>query len=146
MSETDYYGNLIDLKHFPLRYHGTGNKANSEIQQVLAKIVKIAKERQKPIVIEDLDFIKTKSKRTNSYGKKGKQYNKMIHAFDYSRYKERLANVCYRNKIGLIYVNAAYTSIIGESKYSKRMKLNRHQAASYVIARKGQGYIDKLIK
>ena len=146
MSETDYYGNLIDLKHFPLRYHGTGNKANSEIQQVLAKIVKIAKERQKPIVIEDLDFMKTKSKRTKSYGVKGKQYNKMIHAFDYSRYKERLANVCYRNKVGLLYVNAAYTSINGESKYSKRMKLNRHQAASYVIARKGQGYIDKLIK
>ena len=59
---------------------------------------------------------------------------------------KRLENACYRNKIGLIYVNAAYTSIIGESKYSKRMKLNRHQAASYVIARKGQGYIDKLMK
>ena len=146
MSETDYYGNLIDLKHFPLRYHGTGNKANSEIQEVLSKIVKIAKERQKPIVIEDLDFMKTKSQRTKSYGVKGKQYNKMIHAFDYSRYRERLENACYRNKIGLIYVNAAYTSIIGESKYSKRMKLNRHQAASYVIARKGQGYIDKLEK
>ena len=90
--------------------------------------------------------MKTKSQRTKSYGVKGKQYNKMIHAFDYSRYKERLANVCYRNKIGLIYVNAAYTSQIGVAKYSKRMKLNRHQAASYVIARKGQGYIDKLIK
>ena len=44
MSETDYYENLIDLKHFPLRNHGTGNKANSEIQEVLAKIVKIAKQ------------------------------------------------------------------------------------------------------
>ena len=145
-SETDYYGNLIDLKHFPLRFHGTGNKANSEIQEVLSKIVKIAKDKKKPIVIEDLDFKNTKSKLTKSYGNKGKQYNKMIHAFDYSRYKERLSNACYRNQIGLIYVNAAYTSLIGISKYASRMKLNRHQAASYVIARKGQGYIDKLVK
>ena len=145
-SETDYYGNLIDLKHFPLCYHGTGNKANSEIQEVLSKIVKIAKDKKKPIVIEDLDFKNTKSKLTKSYGNKGKQYNKMIHAFDYSRYKERLSNACYRNQIGLIYVNAAYTSLIGISKYASRMKLNRHQAASYVIARKGQGYIDKLVK
>ena len=146
MSETDYYGNLIALNHFSLKYHGTGNKANSETQEVLAKIVKKAKEREKPIVIEDLDFVKTKSKRTSSYSKKGKQYNKMIHAFDYSRYKERLENACNRNKVALIFVNAAYTSQIGVSKYSNRMKLNRHQAASYVIARKGQGYIDKVIK
>ena len=145
-SETDYYGNLINLKHFSLHYHGTGNKANSEIQEVLSKIVKIAKGKKKPIVIEDLDFKNTKSKTTKAYGKKGKQYNKMIHAFDYSRYKERLSNVCYRNQIGLIYVNAAYTSLIGISKYACRMKLNRHQAASYVIARKGQGYIDRLAK
>ena len=145
-SETDYYGNLINLKHFSLHYHGTGNKANSEIQEVLSKIVKIAKGKKKPIVIEDLDFKNTKSKTTKAYGKKGKQYNKMIHAFDYSRYKERLSNVCYRNQIGLIYVNAAYTSLIGISKHASRMKLNRHQAASYVIARKGQGYIDKLVK
>ena len=146
MSETDYYGNLIDLKHYPLKHHGCGNKADSEIQEVIAKIVQIALDKQKPIVIEDLDFKKTKSKAVKSYRRKGKRYNKMIHAFDYSRYKTKMDNACYRNGIRLIKVEAAYTSQIGESKFSKRMKLNRHQAASYVIARKGQGYIDKLVK
>ena len=34
---------------------------------------------------------------------------------------------------------------IGKQKYSKRMKLSVHQAASYVIARKGQGYSDRLV-
>ena len=35
---------------------------------------------------------------------------------------------------------------IGKQKYSERMKLSVHQAASYVIARRGQGYQDKLVK
>lgn len=144
LSETDYFGNLVFQKHCPLKYHGTGNKASSEMQEMIAKIVKIAVEKKKPIVIEDLNFCKKKSKAVKSYGKKGKQYNKMLNTLDYSRYKTRMENACFRNNVKLILVNPAYTSQIGEEKFGKRMKLNRHQAASYVIARKGQGFQDRL--
>lgn len=41
-------------------------------------------------------------------------------------------------------VNPKNTSKIGKQKYSERMKLSAHQSASYVIARKGQGFVDKL--
>lgn len=66
----------------------------------------------------------------------------MLHTLYYSRYTEMLRNACHRKQVNLIQVNPAYTSIVGELKYGNSRKLNRHQAASYVIARLGQGYTD----
>jgi len=140
MSETDYYGNLVYQEHIPLIHHGTGSKAKSEIQQKVCAIAKQACVKEKPIVVEDLNFKKAKAKTLSG---SNKQYNKMLHTFDYSRYKSVLENATFRNNIGLIYVNPAYTTRIGVSKYKAQKKLNQHQAASYVIARKGQGYIDR---
>ena len=91
-SETDYYGNLVGQEHFSLKYHGTGNKAESELQEIVAKIVKLAKEKEKPIGIEELNFNKTKARMVKSYQKSHKKYQKMLHAFDYSRYKKRMEN------------------------------------------------------
>ena len=91
----------------------------------------------KDITIESLNFNKKKA----TVGK-NKAYNKMLHMLDYSRYTEMLQNACHRKQVGLIQINPAYTSVIGEKKYGKTRKLNRHQAASYVIARLGQGYTD----
>ena len=75
-----------------------------------------------------------------------KKYNKMIHAFDYSRYKKSFENCCFRRNVNLVEVNPAYTSKIAKEKYCKKKKLVIHQGASFVIARKGQGFIDKYIK
>ncbi len=77
---------------------------------------------------------------------KGKEYNKMIHAFDYSRYKKSFENCCFRRNVNLVEVNPAYTSKIAKQKYCKKKKLVIHQGASFVIARKGQGFTDKYIK
>ena len=145
-SETDVYGNLIGLRHFPLKFHGMGKKAESEMQETIAKIVRLAKEKRKPIAVEQLDFKKTKALTTKTRGKYGKQYNKMVHALDYSRYKTCLENAGFREKVEIVLVNPVYTSQIGMEKFGERMKLNRHQAASYVIARRGQGFQDKLQK
>ena len=139
-------GNLIGLRHFPLKFHGMGKKAESEMQEMIAKIVRLAKEKRKPIAVEQLDFKKTKALTTKTRGKYGKQYNKMVHALDYSRYKTCLENAGFREKVEIVLVNPAYTSQIGMEKFGERMKLNRHQAASYVIARRGQGFPDKLQK
>jgi len=140
VSETDPLGNLTRQEHIPLSQHGTGNKAKSEIQQKIAALVKQALDRKKPIIAEDLNFAKTKAKTLPGSNKK---YNKMLHAFDYARYKDMLDNAAFRNNVGLVYINPAYTSAVGISKYQDKKKLNRHQAASYVIARKGQNYIDR---
>ena len=144
VSETDEKGNLIGQCHYDLQYHGTGKKAKTEIEQTISQIVNLAKEKGKSIAIENLNFKQTKAKRTEAKTKRGKSYNRMLHKFDYSRYKNVLANCSHRKKVELIMVNPKYTSKIGKQKYSDRMKLSVHQAASYVIARKGQGYIDTL--
>lgn len=146
ISETDECGNLIGQYHYDLYEHGTGTKAENEIRQAVCNIVKTAERKGKDIVIEDLDFKTAKAKTDKAKGKSGKQYNKMIHLFDYSRYKDTLRNCCHRHKVLLQMVNPKNTSKTGRQKYSDRMKLNVHQAASFVIARKGQGFKDKLIK
>lgn len=142
VAETNETGNLVRLERIPLDYHGTGNRAKSEIEEKVAKVVKQAIQVGKTIVIKDLDFRKTKSKTQTGKTERGKQYNRMLHKFDYSRYKETLENCCYRNNVGLIKVNPAYTSRIAKAKYCKSRKLNGHAGAAFVIARKGIGFRD----
>lgn len=142
IAETNETGNLVRLERIPLDYHGTGNRAKSEIEKKVAKVVKQAIQVGKTIVIEDLDFRKTKSKAQIGKTEHGKQYNRMLHKFDYRRYKETLENCCYRNNVGLIKVNPAYTSRIAKAKYCKSRKLNGHAGAAFVIARRGIGFRD----
>ena len=146
VSETDESGNLNRQYHYELKYHGTGKKAENEIRQTISEIVKMGEKKGKDIIIEDLDFKRTKAKTSTAKSKKGKEYNKMLHLFDYGRYKETLKNSCHRHKVRVQMVNPKDTSKIGKEKYSVKKKLNVHQAASYVIARKGQGFIDKRIQ
>lgn len=146
MAETNETGNLVKLKHIDLKHHGISTKAESEIRQVVSDIVNYAISVGKDIIIEDLDFKKTKAETEKAKSDSGKTYNKMIHLFDYSRYKSTFENCCYIRNVGLIKVNPAYTSKIAGQKYCKQRKLVIHQGASFVIARKGQGYVDKYIK
>lgn len=142
VAETNETGNLVRLERIPLDYHGTGNRAKSEIEEKVAKVVKQAIRVGKTIVIEDLDFRKTKSKTQTGKTERGKQYNRMLHKFDYSRYKETLENCCYRNNVELIKVNPAYTSRIAKAKYCESRKLTVHAGAAFVIARRGMGLKD----
>lgn len=138
VTETDKAGNILNQYHFQLRYHGCGNKAKTEMAETVSAIVNIAVNTGKDISIENLNFNRKKA----TVGK-NKCYNKMIHTLDYSRYTDMLKNACHRKQVGLIQVNSAYTSIVGGGKYGKLRKLNKHQAASYIIARLGQGFTDK---
>ena len=146
LPKTNETGNLLHLEHFDLKFHGTGDSATSEIREVASRIVNYALLTGKDIVIEDLDFRKTKSETDEAKSEDGKEYNKMIHAFDYSRYKKSFENCCFRSDVNLMEVNPDYTSKIAKQKYCDRKKLVIHQGASFVIARKGQGYVDKYIK
>ena len=122
MAETNETGNLVKLKHIDLKYHGTGNKAESEIREVVSDIVNYAISVGKDIVIEDLNFKKTKAETEEAKSDKGKDYNKMIHLFDYSRYKSTFEGCCYLRNVNLIKVNPAYTSKIAGQKYCNQRK------------------------
>lgn len=140
--ETNKHGNMVSAEHVSLDFHGTGNRAASEIKEKLSKIVKAALSKGKDIVIEDLDFRKKKAEQNKGYSKR---YNRMLHLFDYSRYIFWLENLCMKYGVNLIKVNPAYTSVIGWRKYSNSRKLTVHRAAAFVIARRGQGFNDELV-
>lgn len=143
LAETDESGNLVRQNHYDLKMHGTGTRAKTEIENIVSDIVKHAEKRGKDIVIEDLDFRKTKANQMKSGRKTVREYNRMLHLFDYHRYKMLLQNIGFSHRVNVILVNPADTSRIGRKKYSDTKKLNVHQAAGYVIARRGQGYTDR---
>lgn len=68
---------------------------------------------------------------------KGKQYNKMLHSLAYRIFSDRTEQICNRKNIGLIKVNPVWTSWIAKNKDCSEMKLNIHNGAAFVIARRG---------
>ena len=70
----------------------------------------------------------------------------MLHSLPYSRYAQILENITFNRRIELIKINPAYTSRTAEQKFCDQMKLNIHNGAAYVIARKGMGIKDSLKK
>ena len=68
----------------------------------------------------------------------------MLSEFSYRKIIEKLYSRSYREKIGINEVNPAYTSVIGKLKYARQKGISIHKAASYVIARRGMGYGERL--
>ena len=68
----------------------------------------------------------------------------MIHSLAYRQFSDIIESVTYQNKVNLIKVNPAWTSWLAKQIYCPTMKLNTHIGASYIIARRGQGYKDTL--
>ena len=138
LSETNRYGHLVQTEFMPYRFK-SGNKTKTDLQGVANHVVKLALQTGKDVCIENLDFRVTKSK---TEAKMGKKYNDMLHSLAYREFSDTMERVAYRNRVELHKVNPAGTSWFAERIYCKPMKLNIHTGASYVIARRGQGYKD----
>lgn len=138
LSETNRYWHLVGTQLITYRFK-SGNKTKTDLQAIANRVVKLALRRGKDVCIENLDFRATKSK---TESKVGKEYNDMLHSLAYREFSDAMESVAYRNSVGLVKVNPAWTSWLAEKIYCKPMKLNIHTGASYVIARRGQGYKD----
>lgn len=138
LSETNNYGDLIDVNIFRYRFR-SGKKTKTDLQKIANEVVQLSREKGKDLCIENLNFTKTKSK-TDS--KIGKQYNQMIHSLAYSQFINLIENSAFKNSVRIIKVNPAWTSWLAKKLYCPTMKLNIHIGAAYVIARRGQGYKD----
>ncbi len=139
-AETNCYGHMVHTMCYPYHFK-SGNVTENDLYETANRIVKQAFDAEKCIVIEDLNFKQTKAKTET---KQGKKYNDMLHSLAYKKFVHIIESVTYRNNVRLIKVNPAWTSYIAKHKYCNGMKLNIHTGASYVIARKGQGYTDKI--
>ena len=136
VSETNKYGHLVKTEKMDYRF-GSGSKTENDLLTVINKLIKIAMSTGKDLTIEDLNFLKTKSKTMKGKSEKGKQYNKMLHSLAYRKFTDRTEQICNRRNVGLIKVNPAWTSWIAKNKYCDEMKLNIHNGAAFVIARRG---------
>ncbi len=141
---------LID-RHGNLKRHGTikinvQDKRSVQTKDIIGKVVsaiaRIALEYSVPVVIEDLDFAKKKA----SMKERGAKYARMLSNMAYSQFIQMIESKCIKSGIELIKVDAAYTSVIGVTKYMAAYGLNSGCAAALVIARRGQKRTERLPK
>ena len=141
ISQINRYGHLVKTDKMKYRF-GRGNKTKNDLLLLINKLTELAIKTGKDLVIEDLNFLKTKFKSTKGKSEKGKQYNKMLHSLAYRIFLNRTEQICNRKNVGLIKVNPAWTSWIAKNKFCDKMKLNIHTGASFVIARRGMNIKD----
>jgi IS605 OrfB family transposase len=139
---------IVDA-HGNLKRHGSvkiniQDKSSNQTEDILGKaiasIVRIAQQYQVPIAIEDLDFRQKKA----ALKERSTKYARMLSNFAYSKFTQLIETRCCRQGVELNKVDAAYTSIIGVTKYMALYGLNSGCAAALVIARRGQGRTEKL--
>ena len=140
VSETDRYGNLINTFNIVYQY-SKGNQTTNDFQYIATRLKNYCLNIGKDLVIEKLNFTKTKD---NIISKRGKKYNEMLSSLAYSKFDSIITYKCVKNRIFLNKVNPAWTSWIAKQKYCPKMKLNIHSGASYVIARRGMFLKDEI--
>lgn len=140
LTETNQFGHMIDTDLIRYRFK-QGSDTQTDLEKVATLVTKRALVTGKDIVIEHLDFKDTKAKTDERMYKK---YNDMLNSLAYSKFTSIMENICYRSCVNLIKVNPTWTSWIAKQKYCPKMKLNIHAGASFVIARRGQGYTDTI--
>ena len=138
LSETNEYGHLLRTQLLPYRFE-SGSKTTTDIQKLVNEVVELALQTGKDICIEDLDFKKKKAK---TESRQGPKYNEMLHSLAYRQFSNFVEGIAFRNLVYVRKVNPAWTSWLAKERYCPRMKLNVHVGASFVIARRGQGFKD----
>lgn len=136
LSETNQYGHLVQTQLLPYRFK-SGHKTTTDLQKIAKRVITLALETGKDICIENLDFKRTKAK---TQRRQNKKYNEMLHSLAYKQFADSIEQCGYRHLVYTKRVNPAWTSWLAKRNYCPAMKLNIHIGASYVIARRGQGY------
>lgn len=138
LSETNEYGHLLRTQLLPYRFKA-GSKTTTDLQHLVNDVVDLALQTGKDICIEDLNFKKKKAK---TESRQGRKYNEMLHSLAYRQFSNLVENIAFRNLVYVRKVNPAWTSWFAKKLYCPRMKLNVHVGASFVIAKRGQGFKD----
>ncbi len=135
----DAYGNLIKAWQVSLNLAGKrSDQREALLSEEVKKLVAYAVEHQTPISIEKLDFEKKKQEL------RSRKMNRMLSEFSYSLFDRLITTRCYRLGVEIKKFNPAYTSIIGDVKFSHGYGLSTHMAAAMAIARRFQGFGERI--
>ena len=137
VSEIDSDGKLQSLTRYNYLHRGKATKTKTSMLALVSQLVSQAVSLGKDIVIEDLvslDSNKKQEKTTST------DYNRMINSLKFGLFKRCLLSKATKEGVSVQVVNPYNTSKIARASYTDRMKLNVHDAASYVIARRFYQY------
>lgn len=143
VTEINHHGNLIKTFDIELNIQGkTTEQAKNNIALAVKQLTDYAVLVSKPIILEKLKFDQKKKELTSGFNK---NYNIMLSSFAYSKIIQLIKSRAFDKGIEVIDVNPTYTSKIGKFKYQELYKLTTHQAASFVIARRGLLSYEKVV-
>ncbi|MFX0072163.1 MAG: IS200/IS605 family accessory protein TnpB-related protein, partial [Candidatus Hermodarchaeota archaeon] len=111
------------------------NSRENYISYKINKVVNYCVNKQKGLVVEDLSF-----NQEFSYGKKRNRKLSNLKTSALSLLERK----CLKSGVAIRKIHPAYTSLIGKYKYLRLYNLSTHILASYVIARKGLKFKEKL--
>lgn len=137
VSEINSSGKLQSLTRYDYLHKGKATKTKTSMLNLVSKLVAQAVGVGKDIIIEDLvslDLNKKQNKTTS------KTYNRMINSLKFGLFKRCLFSKAAKEGVSVHTVNPYNTSNIAKASYTNKMKLNVHDAASYVIARRFYQY------
>lgn len=141
-TETDRNGNLLFHKAV---YFDPDRYSSGQYEQVLSKILEQifqhAVAAKKPVTAEKI----SKIQRKKFYDRNTKR-TRHISLFACNKIKALMDSKSNKYETVVTYVDPAYTSKAGLAKYARRYGLSIHEAASFCIARRGQGFTEKLPK
>lgn len=137
VSEINSDGKLKSLTRYEYLHQGKATKTKTSMLNLVSKLVNQAKDVGKDIVIEDLVSLDSNKKQEKTTSK---NYNRMINSLKFGLFKRCLLSKATKEGVSVHTVNPYNTSKIARRSYTYRMKLNVHDAASYVIARRFYQY------
>lgn len=137
VSEINSDGKLQSLTRYNYLHQGKATKTKASMLELVSKLVSQAVSVGKDIVIEDLVSLDSNKKQEKTTSK---NYNRMINSLKFGLFKRCLLSKATKEGVSVHVVNPYNTSKIAKESYTDRMKLNVHDAASYVIARRFYQY------
>lgn len=137
VSEISSDGKLQSLTRYNYLHQGKATKTKTSMLDLVSQLVAQAVSLGKDIVIEDLVSLDSNKKQEKTTSK---DYNRMINSLKFGLFKRCLLSKATKEGVAVQVVNPYNTSKIARASYTDRMKLNVHDAASYVIARRFYQY------
>lgn len=137
VSEINQNGKLQSLTRYNYLHKGKATKTKTSMLDLVSKLVAQATSVGKDIIIEDLVSLDSNKKQEKTTSK---SYNHMINSLKFGLFKRCLFSKAAKEGVLVHTVNPYNTSNIAKASYTNKMKLNVHDAASYVIARRFYQY------
>lgn len=139
--EADAIGNVVFRKTFPFAlYKKSSTQARALIEEAAVEIVARAKKAGKPISIEVLDFEAKKAEMRE----RGPGYARMLSAFAYEVMHRAIRARAAKEGVGVVEVNAAFSSVIGVIKFASMYGLSGDEAAAFTLARRALRFRETL--